>query len=365
MKKFILALCAVMLLMFSCTALADGSVSIDSWWFDDSKTVYCIPEEYSLKVVKPDDNWTVKVQGGNPMVITLRNLDANLEASPQRSLTPSGGYIFSYDADVNLVLEGSNRIEAKTWDNPVLGIDGNLTVSGSGSLEIVQNYISDDGNDVPFGTITVNGKIAMNSGSIDVSFSEDIDNFGEKDRATGIIARDIDMQGGKMRAEGMEDGIEAYGGDINVSGGEMYGEAYWAGIFANNGNINVTGGKVEGYALDDADGVGILSNSYPSEATVMSLDSGSFGGLINANGMNIYSLDGGQNAGKIGTIEEEDFRASAVFAMNEDVENGAPAHHALIVAPIPATGDEANLILWVGMLVVAGFALIYMKKRYA
>lgn len=346
MKKFILALCAVMLLMLSCTALADVFVGGHPFSPDHPETSYLVFQEYGPDIVDANDNWTVKVQSGYPTVITLRNFDTTIEALPQRSLTPYGGYIYSDHDDVNLVLEGSNRIEAKTWNGPVLGIDGNLTVSGSGSLEIVQNTNAGWGNGVSFGAITVNGKIAMNSGSIDVSFSEDVDNFSPKERGTGILARDIDMQGGKMRAEGKDYGILTYGGDINVSGGRM-----------------------EGIVVDNEYGIGIISMSE-SAIELTSLNAGArsseiIGGLINANGMNIYSLDGGQNAGKIGTIGGENFRASAVFAMNEDVETGFPAHHALITEPVPATGDEANLILWVGMLVVAGFALIYMKKRYA
>lgn len=162
------------------------------------------------------------------------------------------GTLIHSDSDIEILLEGKNRLTNTSMGDGIYTEYGSITIGGEGSLEIIADT---DGIYTEYGDVTVEsgtikittdytgiyaysaGSVAINGGSLEIISGSD-----------GIYAYDaITISGGEIKIDSEEDGIYAYAGEFSVSGGEIKIHAEDDGIYAGEGNIVVSGGEIKVY----------------------------------------------------------------------------------------------------------------------
>ena len=185
-----------------------------------------------------------------------------------------GNCIYAAD-DLNIVLEGESTLISKTeyYDMQTryipIKVDGNLTISGSGILNVKEGNIALDTTSNDY-SITINGGII----NFDHVFSSNIDketangfmlfnfitntiiNDGEINSDVSLFTKEIN--GGTVNAYSVGNNKE-----LTVNGGEVNTNILFAcGITINGGKVNASGGVISLYAKDYLNGltdIGILS----------------------------------------------------------------------------------------------------------
>ena len=162
------------------------------------------------------------------------------------------GTLIHSDSDIEILLEGKNRLTNTSMGDGIYTEYGSITIGGEGSLEIIADT---DGIYTEYGDVTVEsgtikittdctgiyaysaGSVTINGGSLEIISGSD-----------GIYAYDaITISGGEIKIDSEEDGIYAYAGEFSVSGGEIKIHAEDDGIYAGEGNIVVSGGEIKVY----------------------------------------------------------------------------------------------------------------------
>ena len=160
------------------------------------------------------------------------------------------GTLIHSDSDIEILLEGKNRLTNTSMGDGIYTEYGSITIGGEGSLEIIADT---DGIYTEYGDVTVEsgtikittdctgiytysaGSVTINGGSLEIISGSD-----------GIYAYDaITISGGEVKIDSEEDGIYAYAGEFSVSGGEIKIHAEDDGIYASEGNIVVSGGEIK------------------------------------------------------------------------------------------------------------------------
>lgn len=162
-------------------------------------------EEYTLTGTGTRYELSVGDAAKEPVVIRMKDLQLMGKSAPVLEILGS--------ADVKLILEGENSIQAVTEQmenvEPVISTEGSLTICGEGSLTVSGVY--QDG-------IRVKKSFSMSSGKLDIKAGNN-----------GIRSeKEIGISGGMLTVQAGNNGIKAKGkqtednGRIEISGGELH-----------------------------------------------------------------------------------------------------------------------------------------------
>ena len=166
------------------------------------------------------------------------------------------GTLIHSDSDIEILLEGKNRLTNTSMGDGIYTEYGSITIGGEGSLEIIADT---DGIYTEYGDVTVEsgtikittdctGIYAYSAGSVTISGGS-LEIISGSD---GIYAYDaITISGGEIKIDSEEDGIYAGEGNIVVSGGEIKVYTDYLGICAYYGDITVSDGDIEINSYDD------------------------------------------------------------------------------------------------------------------
>ncbi len=161
-----------------------------------------------------------------PVVIHMKDFELNGTSAPVLKILGS--------ADVKLILEGENSIQAVTEQmehvEPVISTEGSLTICGEGSLTVSGVY--QDG-------VRVKKNFSMSSGTLNIKAGNN-----------GIRSeKEIEISGGLLTVQAGNNGIKAKGkntednGKIEISGGELHVTAQDDALEAG-ALVRISGGSV-------------------------------------------------------------------------------------------------------------------------
>lgn len=162
-------------------------------------------KEYTLTGTGSHYEISVGDAAKEPVVIHMKDFELKGKSAPVLEILGS--------ADVKLILEGENSIQAVTEQQknvePVISTEGSLTICGEGSLTVSGAY--QDG-------IRVKKNFSMSSGTLSIKAGNN-----------GIRSeKEIEISGGMLTVQAGNNGIKSKGkqtednGRIEISGGELH-----------------------------------------------------------------------------------------------------------------------------------------------
>ena len=320
-KRVVSMLMALMLLMslLPVGAMADGGESTAPTVVSGSAGSSNEAELWvnGVNILTATNN-TVECDGGTASYDADSNTLTLDNAKITNGSEISGGTIGIYsNGNLEIVLEGPSTVESNDFFSGV-NIDGNLTITGSGSLTVTgskfgimvglpkaANNLTISGNGV---TVTAKGNDSVGI-AVEGSFSVDGSTVTGNGTSNGIGADSITVTGGSVEGNGGYAGIGA--GSITVEeGGSVSGTGTDNGVFSDS--ITVTGGSVSGTGTgNDSEGIlstivtvnsggsvsgtGTGNNSEGILSTSVTVNSGGSvtgtGTAANSIGVNVYSLE--------------------------------------------------------------------------
>ena len=171
----------------------------------------------------------------------------------------SGKGIVYRDGDLTISLEGTNKIGEENdiySDASGIHVDGDLTVEGDGTLDVVGLNSGITASNARFSGGTVNatatvtagvepmgiyaGSVTVDGGTVTAE-TEGYDGYGIYTDGGGVT-----VTGGSVTAKGKENGIQTQG-NVKISGGKVVAEGGNVGIFVaphQGFSIKITGGEV-------------------------------------------------------------------------------------------------------------------------
>ena len=260
MRKRILAiamaLCLIITLLPATALAADGdAITIGGVTLSgsaDSPAYAATDENGAVTKQESAEGATITWDG---TTLTLNN--ATIKGNSER------GIVYR-DGDLTISLEDTNKIgEEKDGNSAASGIhvDGSLTVTGSGKLDVVGLN-----RGITAGSVTFNGGTVNAAASADAVSSKDLAGIyafdsggvtvtggtvyaeaeGSGGRGIWTPSGGVTVNGGSVTATGQGNGIEAHG-DVNISGGTVVAQGGNEGIFVaphQEFSIKITGGEV-------------------------------------------------------------------------------------------------------------------------
>ena len=241
---------------------------------------------------------TIVLKGENSLNVSENDncdgilAEGNLTMSGDGSLEILGGHDGIYVVDGELTVGDNVEVTIEAGDDGIYVSSGNMTLDGDAKLSILAH---DDGIDLNIGSLTVNsGEIYIESNDHGFDVEE---NVTVKDGIIEITAgddgfnveNDILIDGGEMIIEAEDYGFDSDDGNITINGGMIDIKVHEGdGIYAY-GDITVTGGEI----IIDAYYSGILT--YEGKLTV----SGGVIDITNTEGYGIVTFEADINGGYI------------------------------------------------------------------
>lgn len=376
MKKFAAILLAVLVMMLSCSAMADtvwSTVEVD------------LPGSGWCSI--PADQY-VKIAGDDLVSASASDYDFYYDSASatlvMNSVSLNGKLYFGFDVKSQTIeLIGSNVIEYLYETNDYAAVveiaeEVDMTVTGSGSLKIVAKpgqVPKQTGGDGEYNPLA-DQVYAMECNNLTVSGGQLILEAGNSERySQGLYAGRVVVNKGATltvtsgNVEGYSCAMEA--DEVKVNGGKLFAHSGKApetvGILAKD-EIEVTSGSLyatsaDFVSSDDEYGDGITAALLVPNMQSLSLRAGGSArmeGLTLGSGLKLFA--GQKLNSPLVDGEMIDYRGADCAA-----ELGAdlPAQRALIStsANVPATGDMSNPALWLAMVGAALIVLVSMKKR--
>lgn len=317
MKKFVAIMLVLMMAMAMVPAMAATTVS----------------DLAELKAALAAGETAITIDG----VIEVTS-NVTLKASKETTITTSVTDVFTVKNGATLTL------------------GENLSIEGTSSILFAENgTINIDGAEIYCTSASsynagcvYNGAINVKSGLL---MSE---NSASTIQAKGSGAS-VTVSGGVVVSTASSTLFANKGGKVVVSGGEVYATCktpQFIAIYAENASeIVVTGGVVRAY------GAGVDANNGSS--AVIS------GGMVLSEDTDAVSDDGNNSSVTVrgGVFSDDSAKKYFVPGLTygyyevDGMEVYGP------VEVIPETGDEATIILWSAMILLAGAALLVMKKK--
>ena len=218
--------------------------------------------------------------------------EGNLTLSGDGSLEILGGHDGIYLVDGELTVGDNVEVTIEAGDDGIYVSSGNMTLDGDAKLSILAN---DDGIDLNIGSLTVNsgeiyiesndhgfdveGNVTVKDGIIEITAGDDGFN----------VENDILIDGGEIIIEAEDYGFDSDDGNITINGGMIDIKVHEEDGINAYGDITVTGGEI----IIDAYYSGILT--YEGKLTV----SGGVIDITNTEGYGIVTFEADINGGYI------------------------------------------------------------------
>ena len=248
-----LAVCLVATLLPAGVLAADGTQTIHVGGVElastDGGTVYATTDsEGKVTKLESAEGATITWNGET---LTLNN--ATIKGN-------SGNGIVYRDGDLTIWLEGTNKIGEENdiySDASGIHVDGDLTVEGDGTLDVVGLNSGITAVIATFSGGTVNATatadsisdsapMGISAGSVTVDGGK-VTAVAEGNKGYGIYTTGgVTVTKGSVTAKGKENGIQTQG-NVNISGGEVVAEGGNVGIWVTlykELSIKITGGEV-------------------------------------------------------------------------------------------------------------------------
>ena len=218
--------------------------------------------------------------------------EGNLTLSGDGSLEILGGHDGIFVVDGELTVGDNLEVTIEAGDDGIYVSSGNMTLDGDAKLSILAN---DDGIDLNIGSLTVNsgeiyiesndhgfdvdGSVTVKDGMIEITAGDDGFN----------VENDILIDGGEIIIEAEDYGFDSDDGNITINGGMIDIKVHEGDGINAYGDITVTGGEI----IIDAYDSGMLT--YEGKLTV----SGGVIDITNTEGYGIVAFEADINGGDI------------------------------------------------------------------